>query len=282
MTINKNKEKPFFQNFNEKDWEFVYPPAIQDEHLSSIFLEAVDMLDYDDETAEEVFKKIIAKYPYYIDAYNHLSIAFRNQNKGLESLLCAEKAYNIGKESIPKEFFKKKNNIVWLFLGNRPFLRAWQIYAMECAAHKDYEKAIELFKEILSWNAGDNQGIRYLLLETCFKMKDYEQANKIVRKYRDDYSIEFAFGAVAIAILNDDIKLADRLLQTAVKTNEYFVAEVVKSKHVKPVAHRIPGEPFFEAGIPAGSIQEAYDYWSRNKELYTNKKIVEYFQSRAL
>ena len=70
--------------------------------------------------------------------------------------------------------------------------------------------------------------------------------------------------------------------QTAFKINEYFVAVVLKNKRRKPASHRISGEPFFEAGIPVESIQEAYDYWNRNKELYKNRKIVEYFQDRVL
>ncbi|OJV50987.1 MAG: hypothetical protein BGO31_11000 [Bacteroidetes bacterium 43-16] len=277
----KNTEKPFFRKFNDTDWEFVYPESLQDETLSDTFWNAVDLLDYNDKVAEEVFKKIITRYPYHIDAYNYLSIAFRNQNKGLESLLCAGKAYEIGKSCMPGEFFKKRNKMSWSWLENRPFLRSCQIYAMECAIHKEYDKAIELFKENLSWNEGDNQGIRYLLLETYLKVKDYEQADKLVKKYREEHSIEFTFGAVALAVLNDNIRLADKLLQTAVKTNQYFVAEVSKSRHVKPPPHRIPGEPFFDAGIPTRSIQESYDYWNRNKELYKNKKIIEYFKDKG-
>ncbi len=80
---------------------------------------------------------------------------------------------------------------------------------MECVIHKDYEKAIQLFNENLNWNEEDHQGIRYLLLETYFKIKDYKKADKLIKKYSGGHSIEFSFGAVVIAILNDNIRLAD-------------------------------------------------------------------------
>ncbi len=86
--IKERNQQLFFQSCDDTIWEFIYLPPREDEELSDIFWNAVDMLDYQDEEAEKVFKKIIAIYPNHIDAYNHLSIAFRNQNKGLESILC--------------------------------------------------------------------------------------------------------------------------------------------------------------------------------------------------
>jgi len=74
--------------------------------------------------------------------------------------------------------------------------------------------------------------------------------------------------------------LADKLLQKAINTNRYFVTEASKSRHIKPPPHRIPGEPFFDAGIPIGSIQQAYEYWFRNRELYSNKKVIAYFKTK--
>ncbi len=181
---------------------------------------------------------------------------------------------------MPKEFFKKKSKIIWSWVGNRPFLRACQIYGMECVIHKDYEKAIQLFNENLNWNEEDHQGIRYLLLETYFKIKDYKKADKLIKNYSGEHSIEFSFGAVIITILNDNIRLADKLLQKAINTNKYFVKEASKNRHIKPPPHRIPEEPFFDAGIPIGSIQQAYEYWLRNRELYNTKKVIAYFKTK--
>jgi tetratricopeptide (TPR) repeat protein len=273
-------EKPFIQHFIENDWEFVYPKSIDNEKVYNQYWEGVELLDFDDLEAERIFKNIISKHPYYIDAYNHLSIAFRNQNKTFESLLTAEKSYNLGKECFPKEFNFKTDKIIWSVLNNRPFLRACQTYGLECQYHKDYSKAIEIYKENLNLNKSDNQGIRYLLLEVYFMTNDFKQARQLIKKNSDDWSMEFKFGLVTLEAIEGNFTKADENLKEAIKRNKFFIDEVIKDKHIAPPPFRIPGEPNFDAGIPIGSIQEAFDYWTRNKELYKTKKVIEYYKDR--
>ncbi len=62
--------------------------------------------------------------------------------------------------------------------------------------------------------------------------------------------------------------------------NSFFIDEMKKGKHIKPAPYRIPGEPFFDEVIPIGSVQQAYEYWNRNKDFYNNKKIIEYFRNK--
>ena len=274
----KTLERPIIKRFNETDWEFINPESYDNEIVADEFWKAVEMLDYDDHRAEDVFKKLIEKHPFYIDAYVHLSNAFRNQKKTFESLLTAEKAYTISRECLPKEFNSKKHKIIWSWLENRPFLRAYLNYALENIEHKNHEIAISVLKDILNFNENDNQGARYTLLETYLKLKNFDEAKKIIKKYKDDFSIEFKFGEVALAVLDGNTKKADILLKEAIQTNKFFIDEIKKEKHIKPAPHRIPDEPFFDAGIPIGSVQQAYEYWSRNKDLYKSKKIIEYFK----
>ncbi|MFV8351722.1 tetratricopeptide repeat protein [Flavobacterium sp. XS2P14] len=274
----KTLERPIIKRFNETDWEFINPESYDNEIVADEFWKAVEILDYDDQRAEDVFKKLIEKHPFYIDAYVHLSIAFRNQKKTFESLLTAEKAYTISRECLPKEFNSKKHKIIWSWLENRPFLRAYLNYALESIEHKNYEIAISVLKDILNFNENDNQGIRYTLLETYLKLKNFDEAKKIIKKYKDDFSIEFKFGEVVLTVLDGNTKKADILLKEAIQTNKFFIDEIKKEKHIKPAPYRIPGEPFFDAGIPIDSVQQAYEYWSRNKDLYKNKKIIEYFK----
>jgi len=272
--------RPTVKCYNENEWEFVYPNSIDNEKTYNEFWEGVELLDYDDTKAEKIFKGLIAKHPFYIDAYNHLSISFRNQNKTFESLLTAEKSYNIGKQCFPNEFNPKTDKLIWSILENRPFLRACQTYGLECQAHKDYSTAIEIFNENLLLNDNDNQGIRYLLLEIYFVKKDLQATREIIEKFKDDYSIEFMFGAVSLEIMENNFDKADNILKEAVKINKFFIAEIIKDKHQAPPPFRLPGEPNYNAGIPIGSIQQAYDYWLRNKELYKTKKIQDYYKER--
>lgn len=271
---------PIIRKYGEDEWEFIFPPSMGNKDVFDLFWEGVDFLDYNDLEAEKIFKKIIAKHPFHIDAYNHLSIAFRNQNKTFESLLTAEKSYKIGKACFPKEFKKGKDKLIWSCLDNRPFLRACQCYGLENQYHNDFDLAIKLYEEILTLNENDNQGIRYLLLETFLSQKDYKKAKRLLNKYPDDYSIEFKFGIVSLNVIEGNYAQADKYLAEAIDTNKYFIQEVVKPKHIKPAPFRIPNEPNFDAGIPIGSVQQAYDYWVRNKNFYKNKKLIEYYKTK--
>lgn len=274
------QEKPIVQQYYENDWEFIHPSSIDQEVVQNEFWNAVNMLDYEDQNAERIFKKLITKYPYFIDAYNHLSIAFRNQGKDFESLLTAEKAFSLGKSYIPRSFNLKKDRLIWSNHDNRPFLRACQIYGLELQYHKRFDEAIDIYQLNLALNEGDNQGIRYLLLETFLAEKAYTKAQKLLDKYEGDFSIEFKFGAVALAIIQNNQPKADANLDDAIRTNKFFIEEVLKDRHLKPPHFRIPGEPYLDAGNPVGSVQESFDYWKRNEQLYKTKKIIDYFKSK--
>jgi len=273
-------KKPYLQKYQDNEWEFVYPITIDNEETYNEYWKGVELLDYDDKAAEIIFKRLISKNPYYIDAYNHLSISFRNQDKIFESLLTAEKSYRLGKDCFPSEFNIKRDKLIWPVLENRPFLRACQIFGLECQYHKDYSTAIDIYKENLRLNENDNQGIRYLLLEVYFASKDFTQARKLLNTNSSDWSIEFKFGLVTLEVIEGNIENADKYLDTAVETNKFFIDEVIKTKHAPPPPFRIPGEPNFDAGIPIGSVQQAYDYWERNKILYKSKKVMEYYKER--
>jgi len=272
--------KPILIKYPDNVWEFQFPPEYYTEKYHDLFWDAVEQLDYNDVAAEKVFKSLIAKFPYFIDAYNHLSIAFRNQKKDFESYITAEKAYNIGKDCFPKEFNKKTDTLIWSCLGNRPYLRACQILGLEAQLKEDYDKALELFDEILRLNKNDNQGARFLKLECLFATKNYKSVRQLLDKLSDDWSIETTYGRVALEIISGNNELAEKALVNALKANKFLPDEIVKNKHKAPPPHRIPGEPFFDAGIPIGSIQQAYEHWDRNKKLFKDKKIIEFFKAR--
>lgn len=269
-------QKPILNNFHENEWEFIFPPSIDNEQIYNEYWEGVELLEYDDFAAEQIFKKIIKQHPYHIDAYNHLSLAFKNQKKTFESFLTAEKAYMLGKSCLPKEF-KPKHKLRWSTLDNRPFLRSCQILGLEYQDRKQFKEAMQLYSEILGYNNEDHQGVRYLLLECLFALKDYINANKLLKKHKDDWGIDFVYGRLLLAIINDEKNKMESLLSDAVKCNKFVPQEISKSKHTAPPPFRIPGEPYFDAGIPIGSIQEAYEYWKRNKSILNDKRIKSFF-----
>lgn len=274
--------KPIVIEYSQNTWEFAFPPEIDNEEVYSEYWSAVELLDDQDHLAEEILKSLINRHPYYIDAYNHLSIAFKNQNKRFESFLTAEKAYLLGKTCFPEVFKIGKDMLTWSCLNNRPFLRACQIYGLECQDKGDFDSAINLYKEGILLNESDNQGLRYLYLECLFAKADIKGAMELLNKHSDDYSVEFVYGLIScVALLGDGVIPVD-LKDRALKLNPFVPSEIVKSKHKAPPPHRIQGEPLYDGGFPMGSIQEAYEYWNRNKMLYSTKRIVDFYKLNML
>lgn len=267
------EQKPIVVHSHENEWEFVFPPSIDNEEVYNEYYEGVELLDYNDAEAEQIFKKIIKKHPYHIDAYNHLSIAFKNQKKTFESFLTAEKAYMLGKMCLLKEFKPGKHKLPWSNLDNRPFLRSCQILGLEYQDRKQHQEAIYHYKEILDYNEGDNQGARYLLLQCLFALKDYDTAAGFLKKHKDDWGIDFVYGKLLLAIINDEQKKIIPLLHDALKRNECVPAEIIKSKHTVPTDFHIAD------GFAIGSEQEAYEYWSSNKSILSDKRIKSFFET---
>ncbi len=43
----------------------------------------------------------------------------------------------------------------------------------------------------------------YLFLECLFALKDYTNADKLLKKHKDDWGIYFVYGRLLFAIMND-------------------------------------------------------------------------------
>lgn len=268
----KKEERPIVIKDISGEWCFAFPPSIDNEEVYNEYYEGVELLDEDDAQAEKIFKKIIAKHPYHIDAYNHLSIAFRNQGKTFESYLTAEKGYLEAKSCILASKMPVKAKLTWGELDNRPFLRACQTYGLECQHKKDYLRALMLYSENLDYNPEDHQGIRYLILECLFALKDFVNAEKLLKKYPKDPMVDFAYGRLLIAILGGNIRKAESLLPDAVKCNQHVIGEVLKSQHKPPI-----GYDESEGSFRWHSPEEAYYYWKRNKAILGDKRVKDFF-----
>lgn len=259
------------------EWKFISSQEM--ETIFDEYWEAIDFLGYDEKECQKRLRKIINKFPEsHLDAYNHISISYRNQRKITESFQYALTSYLIGKNAFPKDFNETEDKILWIDMDNRPFLRACQNLGLEYQYRKNYSRAIEIYKENLSYNENDNQGIRYLLLECYLDNKNYDEFNSLLNRYEDDYSVEFLFGKVIYDIIKNKGKNSFDLLTKAIECNKYIATELAKDKHIEPQPHRIPGEPNFDAGIPLGSIQQAYEYWNRNKKTLNLKLIKDFFK----
>jgi tetratricopeptide (TPR) repeat protein len=258
------------------EWKFIYPQEMDD--VFDEYWNAVEFLGNDEKECQKRLKKIIRLFPEdHLDAYNHLSIISRNQNKAGESLHFALTSYLLGKNVFPKEFNSNVMKISWMDMNNRPFLRACQILGSEFQQRNQTNRAIELFEENLKYNPNDNQGIRYQLLECYLQQKGFDKFKELLDRYDEDYSVDFLYGKLIYAIFQNEGKLTDKLIIDAKKCNRYVITELGKDEHIKPEQKVLHWGAISE-GIGVDPIQEAYEYWWRNKKVLNLKKVKGFFK----
>ncbi|MBL4879802.1 MAG: hypothetical protein JKX82_00625 [Oleispira sp.] len=148
------------------------------------YYHSVEQIDIDEDLAQIGLNRIIKKFPdCHIDAYNHLSISYRNQDKTEKALQYAITAYMIGLDSFPVSFNHNEDKLKWLILENRPFLRSLQILGLEFMRRNELVRAESLFLKLMLYNPNDNQGIRYLLTEIYHHTKQNKKLKALAKAH---------------------------------------------------------------------------------------------------
>ena len=207
-----------------------------------------------DEVAEKMLQAIVAECPNHIDAIHHLSLIYREQRRETEAYICCQAAVGIGLHAFPQKFSWKTARLEWLWLENRPFLRAYHSLGVWNLDNARFDEAIEIFKRLLSVNPNDNQGVRYLLPKCWFEKNELSRILTHCRKYADDVCPEILYSeALALARLgrNED---ALEALENCVVELPLVGRELLKKRHPRP-------KSLLEGYISHGGADQAYYYW---------------------
>lgn len=114
-----------------------------------------------------------------------------------DGLLLAAEAQNdpVAKEGLLKEAvengqsaYEPEMEIAWLYIPNRPFLRAVFSLGVYYFEQQKLEKAFTEFEKLLHLNSGDHQGARYLAIASLIGLNRFEQAESLIKHYEKDYS----------------------------------------------------------------------------------------------
>ena len=257
--------KPKLIEIVENDWIVNYPECVEESFEE--YWNAVELINSNPEVAEKELKKVIKKCPKgHIDAILHLGFLYNDTNKEIEGNALIHKAHSIALEAIPDEFDKSIDKIIWAALENRPLLRTFQAIILELMKEFEYRIAIEKCQFTLKVNPNDNQGIRYLLLECYFHQNEPENVLNLINQYKDEWSLEFLYGAVLANLQLNIHDKAKSILKKALKDFPKTGKELIKKKHTK-----IENDGFY-GGIVLGSDFEAYNYWVKNGQFWKNTK----------
>lgn len=205
-------------------------------------------------SAETKIDKLLLDFPEFIDGWVHLAIIYQSTGRKREAYLANREAYRICLNVLPKKFNWNKDKLEWGFHENRPFLRACFNLALHMIVGKMKDEAVQILENLICVSPHENLGARYLLLKTYLLDQNIPAIEILFNKYPDDYSSEFYYGQILLALLQQDSEAAQDALKKARLEFPYILKELKKKKHTKP-------STFDEGYIVAGGKEEAYVYW---------------------
>jgi len=243
---------PLIQLAND-EWVFPDDDAAAENEFDEILesFHAGDLV-----AAERLLKQFTSRNPTHIDAWQHLALVLERTERATEAFLCCREAVRLGTESFPNEFSWITSKLMWGFLENRPFLRAYHNLGLWFQRRGQIDAAIEVFVRLLSTSPQDNLGVRYLLPELWLEKGDLLSVVRHCKQCDDDVFPEITYTYPLALILLNEIEKARPMLTAAKRRLPLVAKELLKKRHSQP-STAMPGH------ITLGGADQAYEYWVR-------------------
>ncbi len=176
-------------------------------------------------------RKALKISPDCADAYNLLA---EDKARTFEDALdLYQKGVEAGKRALGDKAFREDKGHFWGVVKTRPYMRARVGLANCLWALGKHNEAIEHFQDMLCLNPGDNQGIRYLLLDCLLECGRFDEAERLIKhkQYANDGSAAWLY-SWALLLFNKEgnSTRAHKLLSEALKTNPYVPGYLLKRK----------------------------------------------------
>lgn len=172
-------------------------------------------------------RKTLAKSPDDVDAY--LTLAEHADSDRL-ALPLFEKAVAAGERGIGRSRFEKLVGEFWLDPKTRPYMQARMSLARSLWTLSRRDEAVSHFQELLRLNPNDNQGVRYVLLNSLIALGRFDDAKVLIQRY-DEPSAAWAFSKVLVAFHEGGDAAASRTaLKEARRINKHVVPFLLGEK----------------------------------------------------
>jgi tetratricopeptide (TPR) repeat protein len=138
-----------------------------------------------------------------------------------------------GERALGPDYFKHDVGHFWGILETRPYMRARKGLADTLWRLNRREEAVEHYRDMLRLNEGDNQGIRYLLVDLYLQLDRDADAAKVLRKYRDDWSAVWKYTQALLEFRKSGASArANNALAEASEQNTFVPAYLVGKKRI--------------------------------------------------
>ncbi len=139
-----------------------------------------------------------------------------------EMLHYYEQGVAAGERALGQKFFKENAGHFWGLIETRPYMRAREGLADTLWFMDRIDEAIPHYQEMLRLNPGDNQGVRYSLLNLLITTNQNEAANTLIKKYKEDEMAEWGYGKTLLSFRKEgDSAASKKLLRSAMKQNQH-------------------------------------------------------------
>jgi len=195
-------------------------------------------------------RKALKVSPRCADAY--VLLAEETARTADEALDLYRQGVEAGERALGKAAFKEYAGRFWGFLETRPYMRARFGLAQALWAKDRRDEAVVHYRAMLRLNPGDNQGVRYTLLNCLLELGRDTDAGKLLKRYKRDGAAAWVYSeALALFRREGDSKASRATLERAVEVNVHVPAYLLGRK-------RLPRS--LPALIAMGSEDEAVAY----------------------
>ena len=237
----------------DESWEFDYPRLTQT--IYDAFDGAIDSWNAGEVAyAEARYRQLLSDYPEFIDAYHHLAMLLDETGRAEEAFGLWQHAVELGLGYLPEAVRSGSGTLPWLFLDNRPFLRAYHGLALEFLERGRVEQALEAFLNLLAWNPNDNQGARALAVVCYFRLGRPEGVLEVSDRFTGDGMEDLLYGRPLALYKLGEVDRAREALAVAMEYLPLVARELVKKSHRKPKGLRLDS-------VALWSPEQAYLYW---------------------
>jgi tetratricopeptide (TPR) repeat protein len=149
------------------------------------------------------------------------------------SLELYQQGVSAGEKALGADYFQENAGYFWGLLETRPYMRARQGLAETLWRLKQYEEAIQHYRELLKLNLGDNQGNRYALLALLMQLERHDEARSLLEQYEDEWSAVWLYSRVLLEFQEHGASTAaSKSLKNAMKENPFVPAYLMGQKRI--------------------------------------------------
>lgn len=173
---------------------------------------------------------------------------------GEEALAWYQRGVEAGRHALGEETFKECAGHFWGAVETRPYMRARAGLARCLWQMGRHQEAVGHYREMLSLNRSDNQGIRYVLAACYAELGSYDELENLLNmnEYNEDTTCHWSYTRALLAFQrNGDCQQSRRELAAAWESNKYTPAYLLR---IKSLPRLLPDR------ITLGGEDEALSY----------------------